>query len=135
MQWDAGENAGFAPSNAETWLPTGEDHTTVNVETEIGDPGSTLNLYRDLLALRKQHHALRVGSFLSHPASTEDVFAYRRESDTETMTVVLNFSDEERSIDVGRGDIVFSTADRERRGRSRDAVALAPREGLVIDHT
>jgi alpha-glucosidase len=135
MQWDPGVNAGFAPPGAETWLPTGEDHTTINVETEIGDPGSTLNLYRDLLTLRKEHNALRVGSFLSHPASTEDVFAYRRESDTETMTVVLNFSDEERSIDVGRGDIVFSTADRERRGRSRDAVALAPREGLVIDHT
>jgi alpha-glucosidase len=135
MQWDAGENAGFAPAGSESWLPVGANHTTLNVETELEDPGSTLNLYRDLLQLRKEHNALQLGSFLSHPASTEDVFAYRRESDTETMTVVLNFSDEDRSMDVGRGEIAFSTADRERRGRNREAVALAPREGLVIDHT
>jgi alpha-glucosidase len=135
MRWDTGENAGFAPADGETWLPIGADHGTVNVESELGEPQSTLNLYRYLLQLRKEHSALRVGSFLSHPASTEDVFAYRRESDTETLTVVLNFSDEDRTIDVGRGEIVFSTADPTRRGRSRDAIALMPREGLVIDHT
>jgi glycosidase len=93
-----------------------------------------LNLYRKLLQLRRAHPALRVGSFLAHPSSTEEVFAYRRESDSETMTVVLNFADEERSIDVGRGEIVFSTAG-ERRDSVRGAVVLMPLEGLVIDHT
>jgi len=76
-----------------------------------------------------------VGSFLSHPASTEDVFAYRRESDSETMTVVLNFSDEERSIDVGRGELVFSTTSTERSGRTVKTVTMAPGEGVVIDHS
>jgi alpha-glucosidase len=135
MQWDAGPNAGFGPPGADTWLPVGPEHRSVNVESELEDPMSALNLYRRLLSLRKSHSALRVGSFLSHPASTEDVFAYRRESDSETMTVVLNFSDEERMIDVGRGEIVFSTTDPERQGRCRDAIALVPREGIVIDHT
>jgi alpha-glucosidase len=135
MQWTDGPNAGFAPLGSTPWLPVGADHVTVNVEKQLSDPGSILNLYRRLVALRKAHPSLRIGSFLSHPSSTEDVFAYRRESDSETMTVVLNFSDGERMIDVGRGEVVFSTADPDRRGRCREEVALAPREGIVIDHS
>jgi hypothetical protein len=50
------------------------------------------------------------------------------------MTVVLNFSDEERTVDIGRGEIVFSTSG-ERRGTVRGGVGLMPLEGLVIDHT
>jgi alpha-glucosidase len=135
MQWTDGPNAGFTGVGSSPWLPVGPEHVTVNVEKQLSDPGSTLNLYRRLLALRKAHASLRVGSFLSHPSSTEDVFAYRRESDAETMTVVLNFSNEERMIDVGRGELVFSTADPDRKGRCRDGVGLAPREGIVIDHS
>lgn len=135
MHWSDGPNAGFGPDGARTWLPIGFDYPAMNVKSQLKDRDSILNLYRSLLTLRRDHPALRIGSFLAHPASTEDVFAYRRESDEETMTVVLNFSDEERMIDVGRGELVFSTADTHRRGRCRDAVALAPREGIVIDHT
>lgn len=135
MQWSDGPNAGFGPGDAATWLPVGDDYGSINVKSQLKDRESTLNLYRSLLVLRRGHPALRVGSFLTHPASTEDVFAYRRESDDETMTVVLNFSNEERMIDVGRGEVVFSTSDPERRGRSRNAIALAAREGIVIDHT
>ncbi len=51
------------------------------------------------------------------------------------MTVVMNFSNEDRMIDVGRGELVFSTSDHERRGRSRDAVALSAKEGVIVHHT
>ncbi|MGD2061370.1 MAG: alpha-amylase family glycosyl hydrolase, partial [Acidimicrobiia bacterium] len=134
MQWSPTQYAGFTPDSNKPWLPIADDYTTVNVETQLGDPLSTLNLYRKLLKLRRGHPALQIGSFLSHPSSTEDVFAYRRESDSETMTVVLNFADNVRSIDVGRGEIIFSTHDNTRRGRTRGEVGLAPLEGLVISH-
>jgi alpha-glucosidase len=134
MQWSDAPNAGFGPEGADTWLPIGPEHERRNVQTQLEDPGSILNLYRKLLKLRKAHSALRIGSFLAHPASTEDVFAYRRESDTETLTVVLNFAEEDRMIDVGRGEIIFSTSDPGRRGECRNGVALAPLEGLVISH-
>ena len=134
MHWSDEPNAGFGPAGATTWLPIAPDYIKLNVETELGNADSTLNLYRRLIALRKAHPALRVGSFLSHPSSSGDVFAYRRESDSETMTVVLNFAEEERTIDVGRGELVFSTADPERQDRIGGAVALGPREGVVIEH-
>jgi alpha-glucosidase len=135
MQWSPGPNAGFAPEGAGTWLPVGPDHETINVETQLEDVDSLLNLYRRLLQLRKAHPALRIGSFLAHPGSTEDVFAYRRESDTDTMSVALNLSDEERSIDLGRGEIIFSTVETERREPIRGPFALAPGEGIVVAHT
>jgi alpha-glucosidase len=134
MQWSAGQSAGFSPTGAMPWLPLADDYKTRNVETQLGDPLSTINLYRKLLKLRRKHSALQIGSFLAHPSSTEDVFAYRRESDTETITVVLNFADEDRTIAVGRGQIIFSTLDNTRRGSTRNEVALAPLEGLVISH-
>ncbi|MFZ0015196.1 MAG: alpha-amylase family glycosyl hydrolase [Acidimicrobiia bacterium] len=134
MQWNADDNAGFSPPATVPWLPIGPGYGTVNVASELDDPDSILNLYRRLLRLRKEHSALHLGSFLTHPSSTDEVFAYRRESDTETMTVVLNFVEEPRSIEVGRGEIVFSTADRKRSGRCRSEVALAPLEGIVISH-
>jgi len=133
MQWSPGPNAGFS-ENASPWLPVASDSAEVNVETELADPSSVLNLYRRLLQLRKQHGALQIGSFLSHPSSTEDVFAYRRESDSETMTVVLNFSDEQRTIRVGSGEVVFSTETPTRREPCRREVELGPREGIVISH-
>jgi alpha-glucosidase len=134
MQWSSGPFAGFTPNGSRPWLPVASDHEKVNVESQLGDPLSTLNLYRKLLKLRRRHSALQVGSFLAHPSSTEEVFAYRRESDTETITVVLNFADEDRTIQVGRGEIIFSTRDNTRRDRTRREVALAPLEGLVISH-
>lgn len=134
MQWDPGPNAGFSPASTTPWLPLAPDYEIVNVASEMQDSDSTLNLYRRLIRLRKHHSALRVGSFLAHPSSTEDVFAYRRESDSETMTVILNFSEESRSISVGRGDVVFSTLDPSREGRVSSEVELSALEGVVISH-
>ena len=117
MQWSAAPYAGFSPTVSKSWLPVAPDYHKVNVETELREPLSVLNLYRKLLKLRKEHSALQQGSFLTHPSSTADVFAYRRESDSETITIVLNFSNEDRLISFGRGEVIFSTIESERSGK------------------
>jgi len=134
MQWEPGPRAGFTSPDGEPWLPIGPDHETLNVQTELDDPSSLLNLYRRLLALRRESMALRVGSFLSHPASSETVLAYRRESDTETVTVVLNFAFEGQTLSVGSGKVVFSTLDPERADPVKNGLELAPLEGVVVAH-
>ena len=50
MQWDASPTGGF--TTGEPWLPL-VDPQERNVEAQRGDPGSLLELYRRLLALRK----------------------------------------------------------------------------------
>ena len=83
MRWTPGHNAGFTEPESEPWIPLGGDHERFNVESELEDPGSMLNLYRRLLELRRGSTALKLGSFLSHPASTDEVYAYQRISDDE----------------------------------------------------
>lgn len=134
MQWAPGLKGGFTSGQAVPWLPLGPGHETNNVEIELGEPGSILNMYRRLLRLRRDSPALRWGSFLSHPASTDLVYAYRREADEETVTVALNFSDAPQTISLGRGTVVFSTSEPTRADRIDNGVVLGPNEGVVISH-
>ena len=87
MQWDGSRFAGF--SAVESWLPLSEGAGSRNVETQRGDRGSILNLYRQLLALRRQHPALSTGRY--QPIEAEgDVLAFLRELDGERFLVALN---------------------------------------------
>ena len=134
MQWSPEANAGFTSPDSVPWLPVHSEHPEVNVESELADGASILNMYRRLIKLRKQSSALRLGSFLSHPASTDTIFAYRRESDTETVTVALNFGEESATVKIGRGTVVFSTIDPNRGERVSDGLSLEPREGVILAH-
>jgi alpha-glucosidase len=51
MQWDASRNGGF--TTGEPWLPA-VDPTERNVDAQRDDPGSTLSLVRELIALRRE---------------------------------------------------------------------------------
>jgi len=134
MQWTPGPSAGFSGSDTRPWLPVSADSADVNVESELEDRQSILNMYRRLLELRRGSPALRIGSYISHPASTESVLAYGRESDDETATVVLNLSSEHQKVSVGSGDVVFSTHDPDVGEPSKNDLDLAPFEGVILTH-
>jgi len=88
MQWDASRFAGF--SSAEPWLPLG-DFTRINVATEGAEPASLLNLYRRLIAARRQSRALSEGGF--RLITLDDAtLVYRRETNAEAVLVALNFT-------------------------------------------
>jgi alpha-glucosidase len=134
MQWSSEPNAGFTRPDAVPWLPVSPNHLEVNVRSELADEGSLLNMYRRLLALRKRSAALRLGSFHSDGSSTDDVFVYRREHEGETSTIAANFSDEERTVGVGTGSVVFSSHDPGPPEATVRTVTLAPREAVIIEH-
>ncbi len=132
MQWDAGPNAGFTGTGVEPWLPVGPDFERVNVESEKADPGSLLNMYRRLLALRSSSPALKLGTFLSRQESTKGVFAYVRELGGETMEVVLNFTGERLDFPVIAGTVVFDTHEPDRGEMVADTVSVGPLGGVVV---
>jgi alpha-glucosidase len=134
MQWSPAPNAGFTRPDSEPWLPVSPTYLEVNVDTELADERSHLNMYCRLLALRKRSTALRIGSFQSDEASTDEVFVYRREHEGETLTIAANFSDTEKTVSVAAGSVVFSSNDSNRAGRSKDVIDLAPREVVILDH-
>lgn len=90
MQWDADPNDSW-------WFPLNPDHREWNVAAQQARPasrqtnGSVLEYYRQLLALRGAHPALREGSFELLSGHTPCI-AYRRTAAEESITVVVNLS-------------------------------------------
>jgi alpha-glucosidase len=85
MQWSMENNAGF--TQGIPWLNVNSDYKTYNVEEEKKDPDSMLNLYRDLLQLRREIPTLIHGTFIPVGVQ-EDVFAFLRQ-DKETHLTFL----------------------------------------------
>jgi len=133
MQWDESANAGF--STARPWLPVSDDYSVVNVRAQGSDPQSILTLYRRLLALRRAHEALSVGSY-QPVAMTGHLLAYLRQAADERFFVALNFGADphELSLDglADMGRTVLSThLDRKDTGPVR-SVGLRANEGVIV---
>jgi glycosidase len=92
MRWDATANAGF--SSAEPWSGPIDDDGLAPVSAQTQDPESLLTLYRELIALRKGHPALRLGSARPLEASSggKRPLALHRAREGEEVVVVYNFS-------------------------------------------
>jgi alpha-glucosidase len=93
MQWNAGPNAGFCGQDVTPWLPVHENHETANVESELADDHSLLNVYRRLLRLRQDSAALKEGTIqlLDEEDMDKNLLAYRRKLDGEEILVAINF--------------------------------------------
>jgi alpha-glucosidase len=127
MQWRTGPGAGFTTSDATPWLPIG-DAGACNVDAQIGDPGSVLELTRRLIALRRDEPDLAEGSmsFLDGPPG---ILTYRR---GERTTVALNLSDDDATIDGLTGTIRAATPHARDGERVEGRLVLGPWEGAVV---
>ncbi|MBO9674714.1 MAG: alpha-glucosidase [Sphingobacteriaceae bacterium] len=61
FQWDNSENAGF--TTGKPWIKVNPNYREVNVQKEEADPGSVLNYFKKVVALRKSSPALVYGSY------------------------------------------------------------------------
>jgi alpha-glucosidase len=133
MQWTDGDGAGFTNPDVEPWLPFSDDMATRNVETLLANSGSLLNLYRQLLALRRQEPALQAGDHVSLEGG--GVFSYYRDDGHTRLMVALNFTDETRSVEgmsASDGRLLIST-ELDRQGPVALALLeLRPHEGVII---
>ena len=104
-----GNGLGFGP---DPWLPQPESFAGITVDHQLGDPQSTLNLYRRALELR---HDLELGTaeFAWHPLSEgdQDVLAYAMSCGTgETVLVAANLGESEIGFDeLSRGELLLAS--------------------------
>ena len=96
MQWTDGKNAGFSTAD-KTWLPVPPTAKSRNVEVELAEPDSILNLFKKVTAFRRTSQALLRGSY-SAIGSDPNVFAYRRQDGKDVVVVVLNMSGAEQTM-------------------------------------
>jgi glycosidase len=129
MQWNSKPNAGFSAAGVETWLPVHPNHATINVEAELGDPASHLELYRRLLRLRRAEPALFGGEVDVLPGPGEALTYRRSHPAGRDLVVVANLSGGPVAHGA-RGEIVLGT-NHEREGRSFTG-DLAPWETVVL---
>ena len=92
MQWDASPAAGF--TSGTPWRELNNDIATVNVQDEAADPGSLFNHYRQLVHLRMNYPALRVGDLWLVESSSTQVYAFVRSYRSEAVLVVVNLGKE-----------------------------------------
>lgn len=102
MPWTSGAPAcGFSPTGA-AWLPQPESYDALAVDAQRGRPGSTYELYRTLLRLRREH-ALGTGALSFVEGYGEDVIAFRVGAAHEAgVLVVANLGSEAVAVPPGR---------------------------------
>ncbi|WP_200926746.1 glycoside hydrolase family 13 protein [Sphaerimonospora mesophila] len=88
----------------ETWLPQPEDWAALTVAAQRADPGSTLNLYRAALAVRRGHPALGDGD-LTWLDAPPDVLAFAREPG---FVLMVNFGAEPVPLPPGQDVLLAS---------------------------
>ncbi|MEM9266607.1 MAG: alpha-amylase family glycosyl hydrolase, partial [Cyanobacteria bacterium P01_F01_bin.13] len=93
MQWDDSPQAGFSfGADVPPWLPVHKNYTDVNVKTELTEPDSILNFYRQLIRIRQGSEALKLGSWQTLVVYPHEQLAYLRETAAETVLVLINFA-------------------------------------------
>ncbi len=129
MPWTGAPGRGFTTPEATPWLPFGEQG--VDVEAQRADPGSTLHLVRDLIALRRAERELVAGDYATLPAP-EGAWAWRRGAG---FVVALDLGGAGAIVEgVPRGTVAIGT-DRARGGAAVEAggtLELGPYEGVVV---
>ncbi|WP_433652800.1 glycoside hydrolase family 13 protein [Micromonospora zamorensis] len=85
---------GFGPAGSEaSWLPTPATWRALSVDAQSGAPGSTLELYRAALRIRRDHPALAVDAGgVTWLESGPDVLAFSRTAGETVLTCVVNLS-------------------------------------------
>ena len=89
MQWSAAPNAGFTQGSP--WLKPAANYPEINAEAALADQNSVFWHYRDLIALRKAHPIFTQGDYQELLAGNEQIWAYTRSADGQTLLVVSNF--------------------------------------------
>ena len=76
MQWTAEQHAGF--TTGEPWIPVPPNASRINVESQVGVPGSVFEHYRSLVALRHAAVFMNAGSYVARPWSSSATLIFFR---------------------------------------------------------
>jgi alpha-glucosidase len=115
IPWHADEPAhGFSPTG-EAWLPQPESFSQYAADLQDGVEGSTLELYRTALELRREL-GLGSGSLTWEQGYGEDVVAFRTDAAAAGVLVVANLGAEPVSLPEG-AEVLLASNDLDEHGR------------------
>ena len=133
MQWCGSHFAGF--SGTEPWLPVNDDYQKLNVEYQSTDPGSLLNLYKQLIRLRHLFPALYHGSWIPDCNGKNGILSYSKQYNNEYFLIVLNFTSNQKPYFRKFNSVyklIFSTIPNSQTKFSTESCILMPYEGVIF---
>jgi oligo-1,6-glucosidase len=99
MQWDASPYAGFTSNKNGAWMRTNDSYREINVASQIKNPTSVLNFWKQMLSTRKQYKDLFIhGAFEEFDVENENTFVFGKTFGKDRALVVLNFTDKEQEF-------------------------------------
>ncbi len=129
MPWDGSGHAGFTTGTP--WLPIGEDTATRNVSALSESRASILNLYRRLIALRRENSALIEGA-ISAVGVQGNALSYERRLGNERLAIALNLGHEPLRVSHPAGRVLLSTH-LDRAGENvGESTSLRADEGIIV---
>jgi oligo-1,6-glucosidase len=93
MQWDESEHAGFTTGTP--WLKINPNFKEINAKEAVADSNSVFHYYRNLIRLRKQNPIMVYGSYDLILPEHDEIYAYVRRYEGQTLLVMLNFSSQQ----------------------------------------
>ena len=115
IPWSAGEPAHGFSTSGRAWLPQPESFAGYAADVQHGVDGSTLELYRAALRLRKEL-GLGDGSLVWDSGYADDVVAFRSAAPEADVLVVTNLGTEPAALPEG-ARVLLSSGDLDARGR------------------
>ncbi|MEZ8033374.1 alpha,alpha-phosphotrehalase [Vibrio crassostreae] len=136
MQWNTEPYAGF--SQAKPWLDVANNYTEINAEQALEDKDSVFYFYKSLIELRKEVPAITHGSYKDLLPEHPSVFAYSRETDSQTLLCINNYYGEACQVELpnefelDKTQLLLGNYSDEQSPVSANTVALRPYETRIL---
>ena len=101
MQWSGAPNAGF--TSGKPWFVVNSNYKDINVESQLGDPGSILNFYRDALQFRRDNPVVIYGDYVEHMPKSKELYVYERNLAGKKLLVICSYSEKCVRFDAPEG--------------------------------
>ena len=131
VQWDDSDNAGF--TDGDPWLKVNDNHTEINVADDRAAESSIFEHYQELIDLRHRRDVFVYGEFEMLLPDHEHVFAFTQTLGDERVLVVLNFSDEPRTVELAETEGRVLVSNEDDPATDLPTLALSPFEATVFD--
>ena len=104
MQWSDAPNAGF--TSGRPWFAVNGNYKEINVESQLDDPNSLLNFYRDALQFRRDNPIVIYGDYAEHLPKSKELYVYERNLAGKKLLVICSYSEKCVRFDAPEGIVL-----------------------------
>ncbi len=130
--WDDSDFGGF--STAKPWLGMNETYPQINAKSQIGDPDSVLEFYREMIELRnrEEYRDCLVYGDIEPLESCGQVIAYVRKDKDKKIYCYFNFSNESADVCLPEKGLDLFWGNRNDAGKQGDRFTLQPYQAALL---